>query len=70
MSCFEISPYKWIIFHRMSSPGFGFSVGDFIAGIKLAEDVVHAPREDAGARLGYQNLTGELRTSLCGCDDG
>ena len=49
----------------MSGPGFGFSVGDFIAGIKLARDLVQALNDGAGAKPAYRRLTTELGNLLC-----
>lgn len=44
----------------MSGPGFGFSVGDFIAGIKLAKDLVQALSNGTGAQPAYRHLIAEL----------
>lgn len=42
------------------SAGFGFSVGDFVAGIKLAGDIVEAFNDGAGAKKNYQQFVLEL----------
>ncbi|KAL1966057.1 hypothetical protein VTN77DRAFT_4805 [Rasamsonia byssochlamydoides] len=41
-------------------PAFGFSVGDFIAGIKLVKDLIDALNETAGAKPAYRRLVSEL----------
>lgn len=43
------------------SAGFGFSVGDFVAGIKLVGDIVDAFNDGAGAKKNYQSLVFELQ---------
>ena len=42
--------------------GFGFSVGDFIAGINLVKDVIRALQDAAGSSKEYLELIAELRT--------
>jgi hypothetical protein len=42
------------------SVGFGFSIGDFIAGIQLVRDVIASLRSTAGSASEYQNLIYEL----------
>ena len=44
------------------SVGFGFSVGDFIAGIQLVRDVIASLQSSAGFVLEYQILIYELFT--------
>ncbi|KAF2262433.1 ankyrin [Lojkania enalia] len=44
----------------MVTPGFGFSVGDFIAVIKLARDVARALKDTAGATDDFRMLQQEL----------
>jgi hypothetical protein len=44
------------------SVGFGFSVGDFIAGIQLVRDVITSLQSGAGSVLEYQTLIYELFT--------
>ena len=44
----------------MASPAFGFSVGDFVAGIKLVKDLILALNDGAGARPSYRRLIAEL----------
>lgn len=41
-------------------PPFGFSVGDFIAGINLVRDVIKALEDSAGSSLEYRELIREL----------
>jgi hypothetical protein len=42
--------------------GFGFSTGDFIAGINLVRDVVKALQDSKGSSKEYLELIAELRT--------
>lgn len=44
----------------MPVPGFGFSVGDFLAGINLIKNLVEALNDTAGAKPAYQSLIAEL----------
>ncbi|CRG92826.1 hypothetical protein PISL3812_09897 [Talaromyces islandicus] len=44
----------------MPAPAFGFSVGDFLAGIDLVKDLIKALNDTAGAKPAYQNLIAEL----------
>lgn len=46
----------------MPPPVFGFSIGDFIAGIKLAKDLVDSLDEAVGARPVYRRLIAELHS--------
>lgn len=46
----------------MATPMFGFSVGDFIAGLKLVKDLIDSLDDAAGARPMYRRLTAELRS--------
>jgi hypothetical protein len=46
----------------MATPAFGFSVGDFIAGIKLIKDLIDSLDEAAGAGPAYCRLAAELRS--------
>jgi hypothetical protein len=45
----------------MLTPAFGFSVGDFVAGIKLVKDLIDSLDEAAGAGPAYRRLAAELR---------
>ena len=47
---------------------FGFSVGDFIAGINLLIDVVHSLDNTHGAQADYQELGRELQSLKSGLD--
>jgi hypothetical protein len=47
---------------KMPTPAFGFSVGDFVAGIKLVKDLIDSLDEAVGARPIYRRLTAELRS--------
>lgn len=42
------------------SVGFGFSVGDFIAGIQLVRDIITSLQASGGSSLEYQALASEL----------
>lgn len=44
----------------MAAPGFGFSVGDFIAGVTLVRQLIRALSDSAGARASYRQLVSEL----------
>ena len=44
----------------MAGPAFGFSLGDFIAGITLVKDLISALQDGAGAKLQYRRLITEL----------
>lgn len=44
----------------MAAPGFGFSVGDFIAGVTLVRKLIRALDNSAGASTSYRQLTSEL----------
>lgn len=44
----------------MATPGFGFSVGDFIAGISLVKKLIRALNDAAGSRAAYRKLISEL----------
>lgn len=46
----------------MAAPPFGFSVGDFIAGVSLVKDLIQALDDTSGARPAYRRLISELRT--------
>jgi hypothetical protein len=45
---------------EMAVPAFGFSFGDFVAGIQLVKDLVTALNDTAGAKMQYRRLIGEL----------
>lgn len=45
----------------MPTPAFGFSVGDFVAGVKLVKDLLDSLDEATGAGLLYRRLITELR---------
>ena len=42
--------------------GFGFSVGDFVAGIELTAKVIRALKESGGASSEYQQILRELES--------
>lgn len=44
----------------MATPGFGFSVGDFIAGVSLVKKLVRALNDSAGSCAAYRKLISEL----------
>lgn len=44
----------------MAAPGFGFSVGDFIAGVSLINKLIRALNDAAGSRAAYRKLISEL----------
>lgn len=44
----------------MAIPGFGFSFGDFTAGVKLVKDLIIALNDSVGAKLQYRRLISEL----------
>lgn len=44
----------------MAAPTFGFSVGDFIAGVSLVRKLIQALNDSAGARASYRQLISEL----------
>lgn len=44
----------------MAVPAFGFSFGDFVAGINLVKGVIEALNDSVGAKLQYQRLITEL----------
>jgi hypothetical protein len=44
----------------MAVPAFGFSFGDFIAGIQLVKDLITALNDTVGAKLQYRRLISEL----------
>jgi len=44
----------------MITPGFGFSVGDFISGIELIRQLITALEDGAGASKEYHDLIREL----------
>lgn len=44
----------------MATPGFGFSVGDFIAGVSLVKKLIRALNDAAGSRAAYRKLISEL----------
>jgi hypothetical protein len=44
----------------MVVPAFGFSVGDFIAGLKLVKDITEALNDSVGAQPAYRRLIADL----------
>lgn len=44
----------------MATPGFGFSVGDCIAGVALVRKLIRAINNTAGSRAAYRKLISEL----------
>jgi hypothetical protein len=44
----------------MAAPAFGFSVGDFIASVKLVKDLIKSLNDTAGARPAYRRLISDL----------
>ena len=53
---------SWSLLSRMASPAFGFSVGDFVAGIELITKVAKALRTVNGAAARYQQTVLELES--------
>lgn len=50
-------------FHRpMATPGFGFSVGDVLAGLHVVRKLIRALNDTAGSRAAYQKLISEFLT--------
>jgi hypothetical protein len=47
--------------NNMPAPAFGFSVGDFLAGIKLVKDLIDSLDEVSGAKPHFRRLVAELR---------
>lgn len=47
---------------------FGFSVGDFIAGVNLLIDAVYSLSDTYGAQADYKELERELQSLNCGLD--
>lgn len=48
--------------------GFGFSLGDFIAGINVLIDVAHSLNDTYGAQADYEELGRELKSLRDGLD--
>ncbi|ORX95829.1 hypothetical protein BCR34DRAFT_607832 [Clohesyomyces aquaticus] len=46
----------------MATPVFGFSVGDFIAGVKLVKDLIESLDDAVGAKPAFRCLIAELRS--------
>lgn len=44
----------------MATPGFGFSVGDIIAGVSLVKKLIRSLNDAAGSRAAYRKLISEL----------
>lgn len=44
----------------MATPGFGFSVGDVLAGLHVVRKLIRALNDTAGSRAAYQKLIAEL----------
>lgn len=44
----------------MAAPVFGFSFGDFIAGLKLVKDLIDTLNDSVGAKPSYRRLIAEL----------
>lgn len=44
----------------MATPGFGFSVGDFVAGVSLVKKFIRALNDTAWSRAAYRKLISEL----------
>lgn len=44
----------------MAAPGFGFSVGDCIAGVALIRKLIRAINDTVGSRAAYRKLISEL----------
>jgi hypothetical protein len=44
----------------MPAPAFGFSVGDFLAGIKLVKDLIDSLDEVSGAKPHFRRLVAEI----------
>lgn len=55
----------------MATPGFGFSVGDVLAGLHVVQKLVRALNDAAGARAAYRRLIAgllDLEEALAGVD--
>jgi hypothetical protein len=57
-----LSPHFQPFITSMATPAFGFSAGDFIAGIKLVKDLIDSLDEAAGAGPSFRQLAAELRS--------
>lgn len=44
----------------MATPGFGFSVGDVLAGLHVVRKLIRALDETAGSRVAYRKLVSDL----------
>lgn len=44
----------------MATPGFGFSVGDVLAGLHVVRKLIRALNDTGGSRAAYQKLISEL----------
>lgn len=44
----------------MATPGFGFSVGDVLAGLHVVRKLIRALNDTGGSRVAYQKLIAEL----------
>lgn len=56
----------------MATPGFGFSVGDVLAGLHVVRKLIRALHETAGSRVAYRKLVSELsnvENALTGVQD-
>ena len=54
--------------YKLLMVGFGFSVGDFIAGINTLIDIVHSLSDTNGAQADYKELGSELQSLKSGLD--
>lgn len=57
---FQSVKHLRILSLTMATPGFGFSVGDFIAGVSLVKKLIRALNDTAGSRPAYRKLISEL----------
>lgn len=46
--------------NKMATPGFGFSVGDVLAGLHVVRKLIRALNDTGGSRVAYQTLIAEL----------
>jgi hypothetical protein len=58
----SLSPRFQPFITSMATPAFGFSAGDFIAGIKLVKDLIDSLDEAVGAGPAFRRLAAELRS--------
>lgn len=49
-----------VLKNKMATPGFGFSVGDVLAGLHVVRKLIRALNDTGGSRVAYQTLIAEL----------